>query len=172
MGWGNENFRMRGRLTFCATVLTAAALAAGCGEDREDDTGTTGTVTTGTQAETTPAPTGAPTATVKATLGEFFIRTDRKAVDAGTIRFEVANEGKIEHEFEVVRTNEAPGSFPITDENKADVEAVGEELGEIPPIASGGSDELTLELEPGKLVFICNLPEHYGSGQRLGFTVR
>ena len=164
--------RWTGRLTFCATALTAVALAAGCGDDGDEDTGTTGTATTGTEAETTPAPTGPSTATVKATLGEFFIRTDRKAVDAGTIRFEVVNEGKIEHEFEVVRTNEAPGAFPITEEKKADVEAVGEELGEIPPMASGATEEMTLELEPGKLVFICNLPEHYGSGQRLGFTVR
>ena len=102
--------------------------------------------------------------------GGMYIRTDSDSVEAGTIRFEVENEGKLEHEFEVVKTDEAPGAFPVTDENKADVEAVGEELGEIPPIAGGASEELTLELEPGKLVFICNIPSHYKSGQRVGFT--
>ena len=161
-----------GTLTFCATALGAIVLAAGCGEDSDDEAGTTATGTTGTEAETTTAPTGPPTATVKATLGEFYIRTDRRAVDAGTIKFEVENEGKIEHEFEVVKTDEPPGAFPITDENKADVEAVGEALGEIPPLASGESGELTVELEPGKLVFICNIPSHYKRGQRVGFTVR
>ena len=165
--------RVRGSaLRFSVAALAVAAVATGCGEDRDDETGTTGTGTTGTETETTPAPTGPPTASVKATLGEFFIRTDRKAVEAGTIRFEVANEGKVEHEFEVVRTDEAPDAFPVTDENKADVEAVGEELGEVPPLAPGASGEMTLELEPGKLVFICNIPAHYENGQRLGFTVR
>ena len=161
----------RGRLAFVATVLGVVAFAAGCGEDRDDDTGTTGTTTTGTQTEQA-APTGPPTATVNATLGEFFIRLDRKSVEAGTIRFVATNEGEIEHEFEVVRTDEAPDGLPITDEDKADVDAVGEELGEIEPFAGGETEEMTLELEPGKLVFICNLPGHYKGGQRVGFTVR
>ena len=160
----------RGRLALVATALGAVALVAGCGEDRDDDTGTTGT-TTGTQTEQA-APTGPPTATVKATLGEFFIRLDRRSVEAGTIRFVATNEGEREHEFEVVRTDEAPGDFPLTDEDKADVDAVGEELGEIEPFAGGETEEMTLELEPGKFVFICNLPGHYKAGQRVGFTVR
>lgn len=161
----------RSRLALVATGLGVVALAVGCGEDRDDDTGTTGTTTTGTQTEKA-APTGPPTATVNATLGEFFIRLDRKSVEAGTIKFVVTNEGKIEHEFEVVKTDEAPGDLPLTDEGTADVDAVGEELGEIEPFAGGETEEMTLELEPGELVFICNIPTHYKSGQRVGFTVR
>lgn len=151
-----------------AALVTAVSLVA-CGEDR-DDTGTTGT---GTEAEeTTPAPTGTPTATVKVKLGEYFIQTDRPSVEAGTIRFEVVNEGTVEHEFEVVKTDEAPGALPVTDEDKADVEAVGEALGEIEPFPKGETEELTLELEPGKHVFICNIESHYARGQYAGFTVR
>ena len=155
---------------FVSGVAMALALGS-CGED-SDESGSTATGATGTEAEQTPAPTGKPTATVKATLGEYFIRTEPGSVEAGTIRFEVTNEGELEHEFEVVKTDEPPGDIPLTDDDKADVDAVGEALGEIEPFAGGETEELTLELEPGKIALICNIPGHYGKGQYAGFTVR
>jgi len=38
-------------------------------------------------------------------------------------------------------------------------------------IAKGATTTLSVTLEPGKYVFVCNLPTHYKLGMRAGFTV-
>ena len=43
--------------------------------------------------------------------------------------------------------------------------------GEIPSIPAGKSASVTVELTPGKYVFICNVAGHYGLGMHTGFTV-
>lgn len=110
--------------------------------------------------------------TVDAKLGEYYIKPDAKAVDAGNIQFKVTNEGKIEHEFVVIKTDTAPGDLPVDDSGDVDEEAAGEVPGEIPSVQPGQTEEVTLSLEPGKYVLICNLPGHYAAGQYVGFTVR
>ena len=43
--------------------------------------------------------------------------------------------------------------------------------GEIPSIPAGKSAAVTLDLTPGKYVFICNIAGHYQIGMHTGFTV-
>jgi uncharacterized cupredoxin-like copper-binding protein len=117
--------------------------------------------------------------TVNVTLQEFSIATDPATVDVGEVVFEATNEGPDDvHEFVVFRTDLDPTALP-TDENGAVVETgEGIELiGEIEDIPVGETQSVTLELEAGNYVLICNIFDedeqeaHYQEGMRTTFTV-
>jgi uncharacterized cupredoxin-like copper-binding protein len=100
-------------------------------------------------------------------------------VDAGEVVFEATNEGPDDvHEFVVFRTDLDPTELP-TDENGAVVETgEGIELiGEIEDIPVGETQSVTLDLEAGNYVLICNIWDedeqeaHYQEGMRTTFTV-
>jgi len=117
--------------------------------------------------------------TVNVTLQEFSIATDPATVDAGEVVFETTNEGPDDvHEFVVFQTDLDPTELP-TDENGAVVETgEGIELiGEIEDIPVGETQSVTLDLEAGNYVLICNIFDedeqeaHYQEGMRTTFTV-
>jgi uncharacterized cupredoxin-like copper-binding protein len=117
--------------------------------------------------------------TVNVTLQEFSIGTDPTTADAGEVTFEATNEGPNDtHEFVVFLTDLGPSELP-TDENGAVVETgEGIELiGEIEDIPVGETKNVTLDLEAGNYVFICNIwdedeqESHYQEGMRTTFTV-
>jgi uncharacterized cupredoxin-like copper-binding protein len=117
--------------------------------------------------------------TVNVTLQEFSVGTDPTTIDAGEVVFEATNEGpNDEHEFVVFRTDLGPTELP-TDENGAvDENGEGIELiGEIEAIPVGETKNVTLDLEAGNYVFICNIwdeaeqESHYQEGMRTTFTV-
>jgi uncharacterized cupredoxin-like copper-binding protein len=117
--------------------------------------------------------------TVNVTLQEFAIATDTATVGAGEVVFQATNDGPNDvHEFVVFRTDLGPAELP-TDENGAVVETgEGIELiGEIEDIAVGDTPSVTLTLEAGNYVFICNIWDeteqeaHYQEGMRTTFTV-
>jgi uncharacterized cupredoxin-like copper-binding protein len=108
--------------------------------------------------------------TVSASLGEYFIRLDKSSVPKGQVRFSLSNDGKIKHEFVVLKTNLAPGKLPLKggDAN----EEIAPSPGEVPGIAPGKKETLDVILKPGKYVLICNLPGHYKAGQYTGISVK
>jgi uncharacterized cupredoxin-like copper-binding protein len=117
--------------------------------------------------------------TVNVTLQEFSVGTDPTTIEAGEVDFEATNEGPDDtHEFVVFLTDLGPTELP-TDENGAVVETgEGIELiGEIEDIPVGETKNVTLELEAGNYVFICNIwdeeeqESHYQEGMRTSFTV-
>lgn len=172
-----------------------AALSAGCGGDDDSD----GSVTTIGQtpsaeadpeadpeagdhdghegAEITPGPVPDGATVVDVTLKEWEIILGAETAPAGQVYFRVKNEGpEHPHEFVVVRTDLAPDALPVEDgrvpEDEVDL------LDEIEPFA-GSTGSLTLDLEPGKYVLICNIAEtedgktqsHYELGMRTAFVV-
>jgi len=117
--------------------------------------------------------------TVNVTLQEFSVGTDPTTIDAGEVDFEATNEGPDDvHEFVVFKTDLGPADLPV-DENGAVVEdGEGIELiGEIEDVEVGGTKSVTLDLEAGNYVFICNIWDedeqeaHYQEGMRTTFTV-
>jgi uncharacterized cupredoxin-like copper-binding protein len=117
--------------------------------------------------------------TVSVTLQEFSIATDPATVDAGEVVFEATNDGPNDvHEFVVFQTDLDPTALP-TDENGAVFETgEGIELiGEIEDIPVGETQSVTLDLEAGNYVLICNIFDedeqeaHYQEGMRTTFTV-
>lgn len=117
--------------------------------------------------------------TVDVTLQEFSVATDPTSADAGEMTFEATNDGPDDtHEFVVFQTDLSLTDLP-TDENGA-VDEAGEGLeliGEIEDIEVGETDSVTLNLDAGNYVLVCNIWDedeqeaHYQEGMRTGFTV-
>jgi uncharacterized cupredoxin-like copper-binding protein len=116
---------------------------------------------------------------VDVTLQEFSIATDPTSIDAGDVTFDATNEGPDDtHEFVVFKTDLALTDLPV-DENGAVVEdGEGVELiGEIEDVEVGDTKSVTLDLDAGNYVFICNIWDeeeqeaHYQEGMRTSFVV-
>jgi hypothetical protein len=152
---------MRGGTASAAVVVGVVwSLAVGCGDD--DDGG------------------GAAGGEVNVVLSEFIVELDPDSADAGEITFVVDNQGGETHEFVVVEAASAD-ELPLADDGSFDEEAFGEEnvLGEVEDVASGDTEDLTLDLEPGSYLLLCNIVEeedgesesHFAEGMHTTFTV-
>jgi uncharacterized cupredoxin-like copper-binding protein len=88
---------------------------------------------------------------------------------AGRIKIGVRNLASMEHSFQVLKTDLTHDKLPV-DGASAKAKEDGK-IGEIKSIAAGKSAAVTVELTPGKYVFICNTAGHYHLGMHTGFTV-
>src|SRR5947208_14824402 len=106
------------------------------------------------------APDAAPAgAQVVAEMSDYKITVSVPSVKAGSIKIGVRNLGTMEHSFQVIKTDLAPDKLP-TDGASAKATEDGK-VGEIASIPAGKSAAVTLDLAPGKYVFICNVARHY-----------
>jgi uncharacterized cupredoxin-like copper-binding protein len=135
-------------------------------------------------------PTGASQqqSSVQVNLVDFEIDREPASVPAGEVTFEVTNDGYAtdaegnpipsisggQHNFEVLRTDLPAGDLPVSDLNFAvEVEAPGiESSGSVLPLPDGASESLTVTLESGTYVLICNLTSHYQRGMWAKLSVR
>ena len=144
-------------------VACVAALALGtvaCSSSSSSSTSAGGTTTSSSSEGG---------ATVSATEKDFAITLDPTEASAGEVTFDISNEGPSAHEFLVVASDEAPDSFQAEDgvvpEDSLDV------VDEAEDIAPSTTTDLTVDLEAGSYVIMCNLPGHYEAGMHAGFTV-
>ena len=108
---------------------------------------------------------------VSATLADFSITLDSDSAPAGEVTFDVTNDAEQTHEFVVFQTDLAQDQLP-TDEN-GDVDEEGEGVtlvDEIEDIEGGSSESLTVNLDAGSYVLICNLPGHYQQRMHTSFS--
>ena len=112
------------------------------------------------------APTGSQ---VVAEVADYKITVNVPSVKAGAIKIGVRNLGAMEHSFQVLKTDLPPDKLPV-DGASAKAKEDGK-VGEIASIPAGKSSAVTLDLAPGKYVFICNIASHYQLGMHAGFTV-
>ena len=131
--------------------------------------------------ETTgPASPGAGT-TVAVTLQEFSVLPSQDSAPAGEVTLEAENTGPHEvHELVVILTDLGPDALPTAEDGSVDEAGEGiEVLGEIEQFTVGETRTLTLDMEAGDYVFVCNVVEvkgeeteaHYALGMRTAFTV-
>lgn len=142
-----------------ALVAIAAILVAGCGGDD-------GTTTTTTENETAAAG-GGGGATLEIKMGDFFFAPSNATAKAGPTTIEAPNEGSVEHELVLFKTNMNPAKLPTEASGEVDEEKmdeVAEEGGEIPDVEAGETKSGKFKLTPGKYVMFCNLPGHYAQG--------
>lgn len=145
--------RRRRAAIFVAIVGALSLVAAGCSDDET---------------------------TVDVTLQEFAVIPASSSAPAGDVTFDVTNEGPDDtHEFVVFKTDLAPDALPTAEDGSVDEEGEGVELiDEIEDIAVGDTPTLTVSLDAGSYVFICNIVEeeggetiaHYQQGMRVAFT--
>jgi hypothetical protein len=156
----------RHRATVVPIVALALAIAA-CGPIGGGDLSPEGTVG---------VPGGTP---VNVTLSEYSIETDIANAPAGDLTFHVTNEGPNEvHQFLIILADDLePDTLPTLEDGSVDTEN-GEGVDEIQIIEAIAVDEtkdLSISLEIGDYVLICNLVEdgesHYREGMRTAFRV-
>lgn len=87
---------------------------------------------------------------------------------AGKLEVTARNDGKVEHEFVLLKTNAAPDGIPLKDGEASEDDTVGE-IAETEP---GKSATHTFDLKPGRYVFICNVDHHYTKGMRGALVVK
>jgi uncharacterized cupredoxin-like copper-binding protein len=124
---------------------------------------------------------GTSATTVAVSLAEWSVSVDKASVPAGEVTFNVTNDGTTDaHEMVVLKTDLAPGDLPTDGSGKVDEEGEGiVSMGEVEELEVGGTGSLTVTLQPGKYVLICNIVHtangqteaHYPLGMRLAFTV-
>jgi uncharacterized cupredoxin-like copper-binding protein len=129
-------------------VVAIIVLAAGCGG--EGDGGGDGTV--------------------EVTMGkpsEYAMSPDPAEISAGTVTFEVKNEGTLVHEMVLIKTDK--GAANLGTDGEADEAGAIDEVADLP---AGESKTLELDLDAGKYALVCNLPGHYEDGMYADFTVK
>jgi uncharacterized cupredoxin-like copper-binding protein len=139
----------RATLPLAVSIAVLWALAAACGDD---DGGDEGAENGGEE--------------VNVVVSEFTIEPDPESVGAGEVTFVVDNQGGDVHEFLVVDADSAD-DLPVDDDGAFDEAAFGEDqvLDEVEDIESGDTAELTLDLEAGTYVLLCNVVEEEESGE-------
>jgi uncharacterized cupredoxin-like copper-binding protein len=106
---------------------------------------------------------------VVAELADYKITVNVPSVKAGKVKIGVRNVATMEHSFQVLKTDLPHDKLPV-DGASAKAKEDGK-VGEIASIAAGKSAAVTLDLVPGKYVFMCNVAGHYQLGMHTGFTV-
>ena len=129
---------------------------------------------------------GAPTAsktsvpgTVNVRVQEFAVIPGEPSVENGKVTFNVSNKGPDDvHEFVVFKTDLSPIDLPTNPNGSVNEEGEGIELiDEIEDIPVGETQSVTVDLESGSYVLICNIytksekESHYQEGMRTSFTV-
>jgi len=109
---------------------------------------------------------------VGVTLADYSVTPDESSAPAGEVTFDVSNDAEQTHEFVVFKTDLAEGDLPTNEDGDVDESGEGVQLiDEIEDIEGGSSESLTVSLDAGSYVLICNLPGHYRQGMHASFTV-
>ena len=160
---------MRGLFAVMALSAIAAVLAAGCGSE----SGTTTTTENESEAAATGGA-GSGGAALSIKMGEFFFSPKNTEAQAGPTTIEAPNEGSVEHELVVFKTNMDPAKLPTEasgEVNEEKMDKIAESAGEIPDVEAGETKSAQFELTPGRYVIFCNLPGHYAAGMYGTLTV-
>jgi uncharacterized cupredoxin-like copper-binding protein len=108
---------------------------------------------------------------VAVTLDDYSIEPSSTSVPAGDITFSVENLGATKHEMVVIRTDVDVADIPV-ENHEANEEAPGmTPIGEVEDVQPGASAELRLTLEPGRYLFLCNIPKHLERGMVTEFQI-
>jgi uncharacterized cupredoxin-like copper-binding protein len=158
-----EKSMRRAAALIASGVLGMAALV-GCSSDSNTDTTSAGGVT---------VPSGATGTSVAVTAGdksdtEQFLTVEPASVKAGSVTFTLTNTGTKKHEMVVLKTDEPFAGLAVGADHRVSEDTSAGEVGETDP---GKSGTVTLDLQAGKYVLVCNIEKHYEQGMRVGFTV-
>ena len=89
--------------------------------------------------------------------------------EAGSVTFAATNDGSVTHEIEVFSGDVDPSTLPI-ENNVASTEGLTL-IDEIEDITPGSSADLTIDLDAGTYVVMCNLAGHFEQGMYASLEV-
>jgi uncharacterized cupredoxin-like copper-binding protein len=137
------------KLKLMAMIAISAALLVGCS-------------TAGASAKST---------SVNVALADTMkITVDRNSVPAGLVTFVVKNNGLLEHELVVIKTDVAEDKLAPDTSEPGKMDEAGN-MGETGDMIAGASNTFTITLPAGHYVLMCNEVGHYVGGMHLNFTV-
>jgi uncharacterized cupredoxin-like copper-binding protein len=110
--------------------------------------------------------------TINVTEKDYSITLSSDTMNAGSITFHVTNEATdMSHEFVIFKTDLPANNLPLNSDGNVD-ETQLNLVDAIRGLAAGDTQDLTVNLQPGHYVAICNLPGHYKQGMYIDFTVK
>ncbi len=129
-------------------------------------------------AEMTPEPASSESpvavdADILAEVKEWAISLSGTSAPAGEVTFGLTNVGNIPHKFIVLRS-ELSGEELLSQIDPASSrldEAALDVIGEQAEFSPGKTKTLTLSLEPGRYVVLCNVAGHFGSGMHADLEI-
>jgi uncharacterized cupredoxin-like copper-binding protein len=110
--------------------------------------------------------------TVSGSLKEWEVDVDAGGATAGPVTFTITNNGTIEHEFLVVKTDIPDGEIPVVDDKFSEESEGVEVIDEIEGFGKGETGTLTVDLQPGNYQLVCNITAHYAAGMHTAFVVK
>lgn len=137
-------------------------------------------------------PSETPSGLISAQLSEWSVELSGHRAPAGSVAFAITNNGAVEHEFLMIRTDMMADDLPVKD-HMLDVSAMGGPMdpgdnmpgmssdpgmdhpvgtvGVVSSIEPGATSELRIDnAAPGHYVIACDLAGHYEQGMRTDFT--
>lgn len=113
-----------------------------------------------------PKPAADATGPIEGTVKEWGIEISAAKHVAGSVAFNLANEGSIPHEFLVVRSDRPAADLLelVSPETNRLDEALLDVIGEQPEWEPGAPGAVTLDLSPGTYVVMCNIAGHFKNG--------
>jgi len=114
------------------------------------------------------------------TLDEYSVVTDVNTLPEGPIKLDIKNDGSIEHELLIVRSDIPGAELPTKDDGSFDDDAGGVDVKhDIDELEAGDETSRSYSLDPGNYVLLCNIVEdidgtetsHYAQGMWTEFTV-
>ena len=119
----------------------------------------------GAPAQPTPPP------PITVNLTSFSMAPSATSARAGKTTFIATNTAPgIQHELIIIKTDLAADKLMVESDDRVS-EDVMHSLGEVSELDSGKSGIVTINLDAGHYVLICNIAGHYRQGMRFDFTV-
>lgn len=105
-------------------------------------------------------------------IKSMMIKADQESVKAGPVKFLVSNDSKsLVHEMIVVSVANPDAALPYDKKDDRVIESKIKDLGEASDLPPGTKKTLSLTLEPGHYILMCNQPDHYKTGMRVNLAV-
>ncbi len=156
-------------LTAPIVALTVLALA-GCSSSNNKATSSGGQ--SGGGVTVTTAASGGPTVVTvvggEKPGGKYYLTATPGSVKAGKATITFKNVGTKVHEVVVLKTDTPAGKLEVGANHRVSEDA---SVGEDSETNPGKTKSTTINLEPGRYVFVCNIERHYEKGMYLAFTV-
>jgi len=100
--------------------------------------------------------------------GKYYFTATPGSVSAGKTTITFKNMGTKVHELIVLKTGTPAGKLKVGANHEVSEDASVGEDSETDP---GKTKSVTIDLKPGRYVFVCNIARHYEKGMYIPFTV-
>jgi uncharacterized cupredoxin-like copper-binding protein len=174
------------RLVLSILVGGVVLSSAGCSAAGSTAQATAGPTTAASLAAPTAAPTATPAATPSASaatpsasaaqrptvsLTEWKVTVDG-TIKSGKTDLTITNAGTVQHEMLIFKGDRAPSAYPTDSSGDIKEEGAGVTLvSDGDNIDPGGTQTRSVNLAPGKYLFVCNIPGHFKQGMYTLVTV-